>query len=261
VINGFERPQTELLEQAIRPHLDQHVHTDAQYWIGGDVAFYWNITNPPVDGCKCPDFAYVPGVPGMLDGEYRRSYVMWQEHVRPLLLIEFISNDSGEEYDTTPNSGKFWVYEQALQAKYYLIHDPDHGRLEAFELVQGHYQQLSPNSRGHFPIPEIGVELGVWQGEFRSVAAPFVRFFDFRGRLLPISKETEAKQVQQIETERKRFRNEKRRADEVSRQLEEATRQAEEEKRRADKEKQNADILREKLRQLGIDPDQVGSEG
>ena len=37
-----------------------------------------------LDGCRAPDWYYVPGVPPMLEGRMRRSYVRWQEIVAPL---------------------------------------------------------------------------------------------------------------------------------------------------------------------------------
>ena len=46
----------------------------------------------------------------------------------PVLMIEFVSGDGREERDTTPNSGKFWVYERGIRAAYYAIYEFAPGR-------------------------------------------------------------------------------------------------------------------------------------
>ena len=85
------------------------------------------MTQPPEQperGSEAPDWFLVLDVPPLLDGRFRRSYVLWQESVHPLLVIEYVSGDGSEERDTTPYKGKFWVYEQAIAAPYYAIFEP-----------------------------------------------------------------------------------------------------------------------------------------
>ena len=108
-----EHPQSDMFTQLMTPRLEE-IHPDKQYCVGCDVGIYFRAVKPPLAGCKSPDWWYVPGVPPMLDGEYRRSYVMYYEMIRPLLLIEYVSGDGSEERDTTPETGKFWVYERAI---------------------------------------------------------------------------------------------------------------------------------------------------
>src|SRR5262245_37144219 len=115
VRNFQENPQSTLLTGCMRPRLHQ-LHPDGQFCIGCDSGIYWRHTQPPLDGCKAPDWFYVPGVPPMLGGQFRQSYVLWQEAVRPLLIVEYASGDGSEERDATPYRGKFWLYEQALAA-------------------------------------------------------------------------------------------------------------------------------------------------
>jgi hypothetical protein len=45
----------------------------------------------------------------MLEGQVRRSFVMWQEAIDPVLLIEYASGDGSEERDQTQETRKFWV--------------------------------------------------------------------------------------------------------------------------------------------------------
>ena len=87
--NLQERPQTELLATSLTAHL-RRIQPDGQFLIGGNSGIYFGRTTAPLDGCRAPDFFVVLGVPPLLDGVMRRSYVLWKEHVRPSLLIEYV---------------------------------------------------------------------------------------------------------------------------------------------------------------------------
>ncbi|WP_448571881.1 Uma2 family endonuclease [Trichothermofontia sp.] len=135
------------------PVLNQR-HPDQQFCIGQDCGIYWRLTDPPEKGAECPDWFYVPNVPPLLNGTFRRSYVLWQEYVAPLIAIEFASGDGSEERDTTPPSGvtgtgqkpgKFWVYEQAIRIPYYGIYEVTKASVELYRLVDGHYQVVPAN--------------------------------------------------------------------------------------------------------------------
>jgi len=94
VKNFQEHPQSLLLTDSIRPWLDRR-HPDGQYCIGQDSGIYWRMTDPPLNGAEAPDWFYVPNVPPALDGQMRRSYVLWQELIPPLIVLEFVS-ENGE---------------------------------------------------------------------------------------------------------------------------------------------------------------------
>jgi Uma2 family endonuclease len=194
VKNFQEHPQSLLLTSSIGPTLD-HLHPDGQYAIGQDSGIYWRLTEPPDRGAEAPDWFYVPGVPPLLKGKGRRSYVMWKEIVVPLIAIEFVSGNGDEERDRTvplvnddaePNqkAGKFWVYEQAIRIPFYAIYEVEKASVEVYELVANRYRQCQPNDRGHFPIPPMGVELGIWTGEYAHQNLPWLRWWDSNGRLL-----------------------------------------------------------------------------
>lgn len=291
VENTQEHPQANLLTDCLLPRL--HVlHPDGQFAVCCDVGIYWSHTPPDVlQGCKAPDWFYVPGVPPMLHGEVRRSYVMWQEQAVPLILVEFVSRDGSEEHDQTPGKGKFWVYEQMIRAPYYAIFDGWRNTLEVYHLENGRYQRMEANQAGRYPIPQLRIELGLWQGTYRDITGPWLRVWDAdTGKLIPLSEERAetaealidetrqmlSEETERAETERKRAEDEKRRADAEKARAEEQQRQAEDEKRRADAEKARAEDekrradavektltdahlrlqqLAEKLRALGIDPE------
>jgi len=188
VENHFEFPQGVLLTTTIRPHLDL-LHPDGQYITFADSGIYWNLTNPPLKGCKSPDWCYIPNIAPTRDGEFRRSYVMWNELERPLIAIEFVSGNGSEERDRTPKIGKFWVYQTALAIPYYFIWDVWRNVLEGYQRLELQYVQLTPNERGRYPIPAMKVELGVWQGLYHGVEAPWLRWNHPDGTALSTSEE------------------------------------------------------------------------
>ncbi|MBP0019149.1 MAG: Uma2 family endonuclease [Cyanobacteria bacterium SBLK] len=188
VKNFQEHPQSILITTSIRPILDR-LHPDGQYDIGQDCGIYWRITNPPLKGCISPDWFYIPNIPPLLNGQMRRSYVLWQEQTPPAIALEFVSGNGNEERDLTPETGKFWVYETQIQPEYYGIYEVREARVEVYRLVNGRYQLMSPNARGHFPIEPLGVELGIWQGVYQNHALPWLRWWDSEGNLLLTAEE------------------------------------------------------------------------
>jgi len=236
VDNFFEHPQAIILTESLVPFLRRRC-PDGRYAIGQSSGIYWRwrANEPPLDACKAPDWYLVLDVPPMLDGQYRRSYVLAYEGVAPLLLLEFVSGDGQEERDRTPGTGKFWVYEKGIRAPYYGIYDPQRGQLNCFALVAGDCVPLSPNERGHFAFPPLGLELGLVEGEFLGMRLPWLRWFE-NGELLPMGDERAEQEKQRAEQEKQR---------------------AEQEKQRADEEQNKAERLAARLRSLGIDPKTV----
>ena len=198
VKNFQEHPQSLILTDSIGPILQQR-HPDGQYAIGQDCGIYWRETDPPEKGAVAPFWFYVPNVPPKLNGQIRRSYVLWREFIAPLIALEFASGDGTEERDTMPLSprdakevskpGKFWVYERIMRIPYYGIYEINNGKLEVYRLVDGFYQMLSANERGHYPITLLGVELGLWQGSYQNQTQLWLRWWDEQGNLLLIGDE------------------------------------------------------------------------
>jgi len=218
--NATEHSQSQLLTSSLRPRLEEW-SPGGQFAIGEDVGIYWRLTKPVLNGCKSPDWSYVPGVPFMLNGIPRRSYVLWKEKVPPLLLIEYVSGDGSEERDRTPNTGKFWVYEQAIRGKYYVIYDSQIPSIEAYVLDGVRYAPIAANAAGRYPIADLGIEFGLHRAVFRDVDLDWLRAWDSAtGTMLPDADERAAEAIEQRDAERKR-----------------------------------ADLLAQRLRDMGIDPD------
>ena len=243
VKNFQEHPQSLLLTDSIEPVLQQ-LHPDGQYAIGQDSGIYWRETDPPEQGAEAPDWFYVPGVPPLLDGQIRRSYVLWREYTPPLIALELASGTGAEQRDRTPlravdetvqKPGKFWVYEQIVRIPYYGIYVVTTGELEVYHWEDFTYRRLTPNDRGHYPINLMNVELGVWRGTYLGQPEqPWLRWWDREGNLLLTGKERA--EIFQNQAERERERAE----------------------RKQQKRQQLVDRLKvlgpEQLQTLGIDP-------
>jgi Uma2 family endonuclease len=242
VKNFQEHPQSLILTDSIGVILQQ-LHPDGQYAIGQDCGIYWRETDPPEKGAEAPDWFYVPNVPPLLNGEIRRSYVLWREFMAPLVALEFASGDGQEERDANPLSvtaqgettkpGKFWVYERIIRIPYYGIYEIKTGKLELFHLKDFSYQKVEQNERGHYPIQPLGVELGLWQGTYQNQTQLWLRWWDSEGNLLLIGDERAEQERQRAEQERQR---------------------ADQEQQRAEQAEQKAARLAERLRAMGIDP-------
>lgn len=165
VDNFFEHPQSILLSESLWPLLQKR-HPDGRFAVGQSSGIYFEYTDPPLEGCRAPDWFYVPDVPPLADGQYRHSYVMWKEIESPLLLMEFVSGSGKEERDRTAHTGKFWIDEQAVRASYYVIFEPDRESIEGYHLVNGRYQLLKANERGRIVIEPLGIELGLWHSTY-----------------------------------------------------------------------------------------------
>ncbi|QIZ70607.1 Uma2 family endonuclease [Oxynema aestuarii] len=205
VKNFQEHPQSLLLTDSLTSTL-QRLHPDGYYCIGQDCGIYWRETDPPEKGAEAPDWFYVANVPPKLQGQYRRSYVIWREHIAPTIVLEFASGDGSEERDRTPlyrsdrgdvsKPGKFWVYEQIIRAPYYGIFSIQDNSLEVYHHVDGFYQPMTPNDRGHYPIPPMQVELGIWEGTYQNQTQQWLRWWDLEGNLLLIGQEEAQKERQ-----------------------------------------------------------------
>ncbi len=191
-----------------------------------DLNLYYTIEHPL--WYKRPDWFGVVGVQKLYKGEdLRLSYVTWQEPANPFVVVELLSpgtedEDLGIKQNKTDKPPSKWeVYEQILRIPYYVVFSRYTNELQAFQLVGGHYEPMNLNN-GRILMPEINLSLGLWQGSFRDIERLWLRWFTLAGELIT----------------------------EPTKAAIEARQEAEEAKRKAAK-------LAERLRQLGINPDEL----
>ncbi len=234
VDNCIEHPQSILLTDSFRP-VARRRHPEDNYFIGQDCGIYWEPPEPTAR-VVAPDWYYVPDVPPTYRGQPRRSYVMWREHVNPWVLLEYVSGDGSKELDRTPETGKFWIYEHRVQPDFYGVYFPFEARIQAFRRLLRQFEPIAPNERGHYPVEGLGVELGLWHGTIDGMELHWLRWWDDAGNLLLTGEEREAQEKL------------------LNAKIQQETETA---KRQADEAQHRAALLAEKLRALGVDPDQL----
>ncbi len=239
VKNFQEMPQSRLLTDSIFETLKK-LHPDENFAIGQDCGIYWRLTEPPERGAECPDWFYVANVPPMLDGKIRRSYVLWKELIPPVIALEFVSGNGSEERDKTPYEGKFWVYERIIRPAYYGIYEVAKANIDMYHLQGTQYVQMTPNPHGRYTIPEMQVELGLWQGHYQGMTLPWMRWWDLENNMLLTG--AEGMVIAQAEKLTAQLKTQEAQEAQAQAQAQAQTAQAQ------------ADRLAAKLRELGIDP-------
>jgi Uma2 family endonuclease len=226
-------------------------------FVGGNMFVYFSPSQVRNQDYRGPDVFVAMDVP---PGE-RKSWVVWQEGKAPDVVIELLS-DSTARRDKTE---KKQIYQDRLRVPEYFWYDPfDPTDLAGFSLERGVYTPLSVDGQQRLISDRLGLALVRWQGMFKHVEAVWLRWATLEGELLPTDGELAAAASQRAEAEYQRAEEEYQRAEEEHQRAEEERQRAEEERQRAEEEyqraeeeRQRADRLAERLRQMGIDPNQV----
>lgn len=187
---------------------------------------------------KAPDWSYVSAIQ-VPRQSVKRSYTPHLQGNLPAIVMEFLSDTDGSEYSSKPTypPGKWFFYEQVLQVPNYAIFEPDSGSLELYRLDDLKRYELQPaDSNSRYWIAEMNLFLGTWQGTRENRTGYWLRWWDEQGNLLLWGTELMEQERQRAEQERQR---------------------AEQERQRAETAEQRAAELLERLRSLGVDPDQV----
>ncbi|UBF27343.1 Uma2 family endonuclease [Kovacikia minuta CCNUW1] len=191
-------------------------------FVGGNMFVYFSPLQVKNHDYKGPDVFVVLDVPV---GE-RKSWVVWDEGKAPDVVIELLS-DSTRDRDKTD---KKQIYQNRLRVPEYFWYDPFNPTdFAGFSLRPGGYQPISSTSDGWLISQQLGLALVRWQGRFREVDATWLRWATLTGEVLPTDQERAAAERQRAETEHQR----------------------------AEAERQRAERLAEKLREMGVDPDQI----
>jgi Uma2 family endonuclease len=213
---------------------------DRQDWFWGvDMCVYYepNTEEPAKSKSIVPDGFLALGVERLKNEGGRLSYLLWEEKVLPILVLEVVSHKYNGEYDS-----KLLEY-QDLGILYYVIYNPLSGRrglykkhqsLEVYKLVDSKYElvpsvALLPGNGKVFWMPEIELGIGCEQGNQGGWQREWVYWYDRSGVRYPTAEE---------------------RADQMRAAKEEA-------EAIALQERQQKEKLAAYLKTLGINPDEI----
>jgi Uma2 family endonuclease len=156
-----------------------------EVFIAADLNIYYDTHHPL--WYKRPDWFAVLGVPRLYEGkDLRLSYVIWQEGIDPSVMVELISpgtekEDLGQtlrEVNQPPT--KWEVYERILRIPYYIVFDRYSDELKVFQNIAGRYQPMEIADNRVW-LPELGLGIGLWQGNYQDVERLWLRWYDTAG--------------------------------------------------------------------------------
>lgn len=211
----FHDFQPQLLRESFKPPN----YPANQIFVATDLNLYYDVRH--LNWYKRPDWFAVVGVPRLYQGwDLRLSYVMWQEQVKPLIVVELLSpgtekEDLGEtERGVSQPPTKWEVYERILGIPYYVVFDRYTDQFRAFRLENGSYRELIAEDK--LWLSEVELGLGLWYGNFQGMERLWLRWYDAQGNWVATEVEQERHRAEQ---ERQRAEQERQRADRLEAQL------------------------------------------
>ncbi|MEA5621328.1 Uma2 family endonuclease, partial [Cronbergia sp. UHCC 0137] len=173
---------------------------DRKDWFWGvDMCVYYepNTEEPIKSKSIVPDGFLALGVEQLKNEGGRLSYLLWEEQVLPILVMEVVSHKYNGEYDK-----KLREYE-SLGILYYVIYNPLSGRrglykkhqsLEVYKLVEGKYElvpaiSVLPENGKMFWMPEVGLGIGCERGNRGNWEREWVYWYDRSGVRYPTAEE------------------------------------------------------------------------
>lgn len=173
----FHEFQPQLLRETCQPTV-----ADAEpIFIGTDLNLYYDSRH--TGWYKRPDWFLVSGVePAIQQSDLRLSYVTWQEGINPFLVVELLSpgteaDDLGDKVRELGKPPTKWdVYERILRVPFYVVFDRYENRLRVFRL-EGNRYRLLELSEPRFWLEELGIGLGLWQGQYAGVEGLWLRWY------------------------------------------------------------------------------------
>ncbi len=213
-----------------------------------NVGLFYKLKSDPI----VPDMLLSLGIQRAEDFSQRRnrSYFVWEFGKVPEVCIEIVSNAEGDELMLSKKSQqkgktvcKKDIYAQ-IGIPYYIVFDPlqqiqgkhemNGALLRVWTISPMGHTELTP-SQGIMTagqsvwLERIGLGLTLWEGPFEEeVSRLWLRWCDQKGQVIPTGAEGQDRAQQRVDIE----------------------------KQRADAEQQRAERLAERLRSMGIDPDE-----
>jgi Uma2 family endonuclease len=178
--------------------LDEWFASDPMVYVAGNMFVHYEEGKG--NRHLSPDVFVVRGVPKVAE-PMRRSYRVWEEGRAPDFVVEFTSESTREEDQTTKRT----IYQDILRVKEYFLFDPFEEYLnppfQGYRLVGGSYRPIKPIS-SRLPSKVLGLHL--------EAAGELLRLYDpLTAQWLETPPEVaEARQRAEAEVERLRRENE-----------------------------------------------------
>ena len=193
-----------------------------------------------------------------------RSYLVWEFGKMPDVAIEIVSNRKGNELVTrNPEKSSKKVSYARMGIGYYAVFDsllqiqePEqmNGQLlQVFVLTGKHYTALPEP----YWLEDVGLGLTLWEGEFEGVSGQWLRWCDRAGAVIPTgaeARDAEQQRSQQLSQERDAERE---RSQQLSQERDAERERSQQLSQERDAERERSQRLAERLRAMGIDPEQT----
>ncbi len=192
-----------------------------------NVGIYHIYKQPPI----VPDvfLSFDVQVPENWWEKRNRCYLVWEFGKPPEVVIEIVSNKIGDEL-----GDKLKTYEH-MRVSYYIVYDPTQQlgekQLRIYELVGRRFRETSETW-----LEQVELGLTLWEGEFEGRQDTWLRWCYQDGTVLPTGDERAQTAEQRAQT---------------------AQQQAEDEKQQKQQALSRAELLAEKLREMGVNPDDL----
>ncbi len=197
--------QQTLLHDTIAPLLAQQ-HPRRNYAAGGhNCTIAWNPAGRQT--ALQPAWFYVPNIAPRGEHSPQRSYTLWNEKIAPRIVVDLLYDGQVATDPTSTPGERLVLCEQMLRAVWYIIFDMDTNSLTVNHRTTGRYESTPCNEHGHYALPDMGVQVGLWHGSYADVTRLWLRWWDATGELLLTP--DERLQLEQIRLEHERERNAK----------------------------------------------------
>lgn len=214
----------------------------ADYFAAGNLTVYYSPHQRKSEDFRGPDFFVVLGT----ESKPRKSWVVWEEGGQyPNIIIEVLSDSTAK----TDRELKKQIYQDIFRTPDYFWFSPDTQEFKGFHMVDGAYQALEPNEQGLLWSQQLNLFLGLHEKQ--------LRYYFPDGQLVPTPEEV----LVEVETALSEAEILVSEAESAQEQAESARQQAEAARQEAESttavERQQKEKLAAKLRELGINPEDV----
>ena len=218
------------------------------YFIGANLTIYYSRQQLKNRDFRGPDFFLVK----QTQKRPRKSWVVWEENGKyPNLIIELLS-DSTARVD---RNLKKRLYQDNFRTPEYFWFDPETFEFMGFRLQNNQYEEIQLNNQGWRWSQELELYLGVDENQ--------LRYFTANGERVPtpqeaaIQEQLVARQAQlQAQQAESQVQQAESQAQQAQLQAQQERERVQQERERAQQERERAERLAQRLRELGIDPEQ-----